>query len=203
MKHALATILTLIAWGTVDMPAHADSGLARANIEVTTLREGLNTQLIIGNGDLMAFIEETDEGLIIGTSKNDVWDLRLDTSNDAPLVPVRDIERIALHGADGKPPAEALRELYDTHTQGDSYHAHPYPSPRMTARWRIPLDGGPPMQDLLVKCLRLLLGLDAELDAQCSLAAFVLLQGFVPALFVLKQGHDHSVHVLAQRIEVQ
>ncbi len=115
--------------------------LDRSDIRVPNLRGGLNTQLILGNGDLMAFIEEDTNGdLIIGTSKNDVWDIRLDTSQDAPLLPVGEIERIARHGQDGKRPSEALKAMVGKHAgANDSYHRNPYPSPRMTGRWRIPL----------------------------------------------------------------
>ena len=109
-------------------------------VSLDNLRGGLDTHLIIGNGDLMAFVAEEEGDLIIGTSKNDVWDIRLETDQDLPLVPIKEIEKMALKGGDGKPSSKALSEFVQAHAQpNDCYHRNPYPSPRMTARWRVPL----------------------------------------------------------------
>lgn len=104
-------------------------------VSLDTLRGGLDTHLIIGNGDLMAFVAEEEGDLVIGTSKNDVWDIRLETDQDLPLVSIEEIEKKALESE-----PEALREFVRAHASSDdSYHRNPYPSPRMTARWRVPL----------------------------------------------------------------
>lgn len=133
LAYALACGLTCAAWA-------AEDALDRADIVLGSLAQGLDTHLILGNGDLMAFLEEQDGDLVVGTSKNDVWDVRLETDQDAPLVPISVIEQTALHGADRKPPAEALKELVAKHAgENDCYHRNPYPCPRMTARWKITL----------------------------------------------------------------
>ncbi|NIA15700.1 MAG: hypothetical protein GWP08_16675 [Nitrospiraceae bacterium] len=109
-------------------------------IQLDSLRGGLDTHLIIGNGDLMAFIEQDGGDLVIGTSKNDVWDIRLETDQDLPLVPIKEIVDVAHNGKDGLSPGKALQELVAANAhQQDSYHRNPYPCPRMTARWRLPL----------------------------------------------------------------
>ncbi|MBI4557301.1 MAG: hypothetical protein HY706_06940 [Candidatus Hydrogenedentes bacterium] len=132
----LCTLACSLAVATPD----GNDALGRADIVLDSLQSGLDTQLILGNGDLLAFIEQQGTDLIIGTSKNDVWDLRLDTSKDAPLVSIKEIERIAKEGKDGQSPQDALNAMVAKHAaKDDSYQGHPYPCPRMTARWRIPL----------------------------------------------------------------
>ena len=109
-------------------------------VSMDTLRGGLDTHLIIGNGDLMAFVAEEEGDLIIGTSKNDVWDIRLETDQDLPLVSIEEIEKKALEDDDGTLSPKALSEFVRAHaSSNDCYHRNPYPSPRMTARWRVPL----------------------------------------------------------------
>lgn len=133
----LCPVMLLLA----PVSAQLDGPPPSADIVLGRLDQGLDTHLILGNGNLLAFVEVADDALIIGTSMNDVWDIRLDTSQDKPLVPLADIEATALHGRDGLPPQPALEAMVRRHTTGDSYQAHPYPCPRMTARWVVPLDG--------------------------------------------------------------
>ncbi len=115
-----------------------ESGLSRSDILLRDINKGLDTHLLIGNGDLMGAVERIDDDLIIYLSKNDIWDCRLETEHDAPLVPLKDIIQIANEGADGKPPQEALNDLFKKHAPNDdSYHRNPYPCPRMAARIRL------------------------------------------------------------------
>lgn len=59
--------------------------------------------IIIGNGDINALIYSGDDQLIMHLAKNDVWDARLITENDPPLLNV-DVETYSWTGG-GRPPS--------------------------------------------------------------------------------------------------
>lgn len=79
-------------------------------------REGL----VLGNGDLSGLLWERDGSLCLRVTKNDVWDARVDTSQDPPLMRV-DIPNQKWSGGTGSPPS----------------YGKPYPQPRCAAIIRL------------------------------------------------------------------
>lgn len=83
--------------------------------------------LIVGNGDLNALLWERSGTLCLRVAKNDVWDARIDTSGDPPMLSV-DVANQKWHGGSGSPPS----------------WGKPYPSPRPAAIVRIGDPNGEP-----------------------------------------------------------
>jgi len=105
--------------------------LDAAAVAVERLDDVLEHALIIGNGDINALVCTDSGNLLLRLSKNDVWDARLDTSEDPPLLPMARIRELAKGdwlkagafgggwlGPDGTP-----------HRGGNSW-SRPYPCPR-------------------------------------------------------------------------
>ncbi len=81
----------------------------------------LNSEaLAIGNGDLNALLWERNGALCLRVAKNDIWDARVDTSADPPLMKV-DIPNQKWSGGGGNVPS----------------WGNPYPSPRCAAVVRL------------------------------------------------------------------
>ncbi|HID06496.1 MAG TPA: hypothetical protein EYP10_05040, partial [Armatimonadetes bacterium] len=108
--------------------------LDSACISVPKLDDVLEYALILGNGDINGLLYSEGGTLILRITKNDVWDARLDTSNDPPLPTLALLKRLAFGDWENRawilPPGYKLRGL-------DSYRAHPYPCPRTCAIARI------------------------------------------------------------------
>jgi len=114
----------------ISFPNAVDS----AKISVDSLDSILDNSLIIGNGDINALLYTQDGNIMLKLTKNDVWDARLDTSNDPPLPTLERIKELA-HG-EWKDRNWILPE--GSEWEGpDSYHAHSYPCPRACANIRI------------------------------------------------------------------
>ena len=79
--------------------------------------------MIVGNGDMNALIFSRGNELIVQVAKNDVWDARLITEKDGPLLKV-DVRKHTWEGG-GKPPS----------------WANPYPTQTPPCVIRIPLKG--------------------------------------------------------------
>ena len=75
--------------------------------------------LVLGNGDLIGLLWQRDGTLCLRVAKNDVWDARVDTSQDVPLMKV-DVPNQKWSGG-GYPPS----------------WKKPYPQPRCAAVVRI------------------------------------------------------------------
>ncbi len=90
-------------------------------------REGL----LVGNGDLNGLLYERDGTICLRISKNDIWDARIDTSQDPPLMKV-DVPKHQWTGGGGL---------------NQSYH-RPFPSPRTAAIVLIRTNAGPAALDL-------------------------------------------------------
>ena len=73
--------------------------LEQANISQDRLDSVLEHSLILGNGDINGLLYSESGNLVLRLSKNDVWDARLDTSNDPPLLPMRRIKELAKDGS--------------------------------------------------------------------------------------------------------
>ncbi|MBC8874932.1 MAG: hypothetical protein H8E44_36385, partial [Planctomycetes bacterium] len=97
---------------TLPFPAALDA----AAIRQERLDDLLENSLILGNGDINALLFATPEGLTLNLTKNDVWDARVDSSAEPPLLKV-DIGARKWEGG----------------AHGPGYR-HPYPCPRICAR---------------------------------------------------------------------
>jgi hypothetical protein len=94
--------------------------------------------LLLGNGDINALLFASGRNLVLRLTKNDVWDARLETSNDPPLPTLKRIKELA--AGEWKNRGRILPEGYkDKGTDG--FHAKPYPCPRPCADLQI--GGGP------------------------------------------------------------
>ena len=94
--------------------------LREANVTLTHMQDGQQDGLILGNGDLYGLVWEKDNGLFIRVTKNDIWDARVDTSEDGEL-PRVDIVNNKVSGPKGAPPS----------------YRKPYPQPRCAAALRL------------------------------------------------------------------
>ena len=92
------------------------TSLQEAHVTLTQMEDGQHESLILGNGDLYGIVWTKDNNLFMRITKNDIWDARVNTSDDGELPRVN----IATHevtGSEGAPPGYAL----------------PYPQPRCAA----------------------------------------------------------------------
>ena len=122
--------------------------LEQASIEVPRLDHPLDHSLLIGNGDINALIWTEAGGVSILLTKNDVWDARLDTSNDPPLPTLARIRELTARRERVSDPIlpEGVR------WEGpDSYHSHAYPCPRACAKLRL---GGVDQEEPLWRQIR-------------------------------------------------
>ena len=94
--------------------------LDQANIRQSQHDVLVKNALLIGNGDINGTIFSEGDDLIVNLSKNDVWDARLDTQDDPPLMKI-DIEN--------------QRSAYEAehHSTPPSWK-NPYPCPRICAK---------------------------------------------------------------------
>ncbi len=111
--------------------------LDAAAISVDRLDSILEHGLIIGNGDVNALLHSDGGAIILRLTKNDVWDARLDSKLDPPLPTMKRIKEMTASGKiAGGGRAWILPE--GSKWRGpDSYHAHPYPCPRVCGVVRI------------------------------------------------------------------
>ena len=91
MKNVLLTTLLLAtaafsAAGTETIPFPA--ALDEAAVVQERLDDVLENSLILGNGDINALLFATRAGLTLNLTKNDVWDARVDSSAEKPLLKV-------------------------------------------------------------------------------------------------------------------
>jgi len=103
-----------------------ESSLKEANVALQSLQDGQGEGLMLGNGDLYGVVWERSGVLTMRVTKNDIWDARVDTSEDGEL-PKVDIAGGEVSGPGGAPPSYTL----------------PYPHPICAAALRLgESDGG-------------------------------------------------------------
>lgn len=85
-------------------PIPFQSSLKDAGVTLTSMKDGQHESLIIGNGDLYGIVWEKDSTLYLRITKNDIWDARVDVSEDGEL-PHVDISRNLVTGSKGSPPS--------------------------------------------------------------------------------------------------
>jgi hypothetical protein len=94
--------------------------LLKANVTLTKMQDGQREGLILGNGDLYGIVWEKDGDLFMRITKNDIWDARVDTSQDGDL-PHVDIVTHKITGSTG----------------ADRSYGKPYPQPRCAVALRL------------------------------------------------------------------
>ncbi|WP_242132489.1 glycosyl hydrolase family 95 catalytic domain-containing protein [Aestuariivivens marinum] len=80
----------------------------------------IENSVFLGNGDINGMVFSKGNDLVVHLSKNDVWDARLDTENDPPLMKI-DVANQKYHGG---------AKEHDTPPSWKN----PYPSPRICGR---------------------------------------------------------------------
>ena len=118
MKTCLFIALSLATPAAAEIPY--PSALDRAAVHETQIADLDREALTLGNGDLNALLWERDGSLCLRVAKNDVWDARVDTSADPPLLQV-DVANQKWTGGAGDVPS----------------YGRPYPTPLCAAIVRI------------------------------------------------------------------
>ena len=101
------------AAGNIPFPASLDA----AAVQQDRLDEIHRRALPLGNGDLNALLCDRDGVLCLRLTKNDIWDARIDTSQDPPLLRM-DVRNRSWSGGTKRV---------------SSWSDHPYPQPRCAA----------------------------------------------------------------------
>ena len=83
--------------------------LSEANVTLSEMKNPHFEGLIIGNGDLYGLVWDRDGELFLRMTKNDIWDARVDTSEDPPI-PTVDIAEGKITGIRGDTPS--WKKLY-------------------------------------------------------------------------------------------
>ena len=96
-------IIMILKMEITAQPVPYPDALNKAAIVQSSIGSLDTNGIIIGNGDINALIYSEDDQLIMHLAKNDVWDARLITENDPPLLNV-DVETYSWTGG-GRPPS--------------------------------------------------------------------------------------------------
>ncbi len=83
--------------------------LSQANVTLSEMKNPHFEGLVIGNGDLYGLVWDRDGELFLRMTKNDIWDARVDTSEDPPI-PTVDISGGTVTGIRGDTPS--WKKLY-------------------------------------------------------------------------------------------
>ena len=174
---ALAAIVTTTA-------AAAGGHVTEINQPILAAEEGL----LLGNGDLSVSVYQTADSIVWRFGKGDVWDRRLDRSEDAKPAHINEIARgIEIEGwkcgpyggpveaTRGTKNAERMREI----CQGTppSYFKRPYPCPKpvgeLALHLPIDLPGMKIRQRLMIEEAKLLVECSWPSGVKISLESFV------------------------------
>ncbi len=102
-EHPIATTILLVELAAAILPRVPASepaipfaqALDSAAISPSRLDSVTERALILGNGDINALLYSDSGSVVLRLTKNDVWDARLDTSQDPPLLPMKRIKELA------------------------------------------------------------------------------------------------------------
>src|SRR5512137_1376154 len=104
MKHTLAVITALLLAGMASAEIPYPAALDAAAVTQDRLDHIGKNALVLGNGDLNALWWERNGNLCLRVTKNELWDARIDTSEDPPLMKM-DIKNRTWSGGTNKPPS--------------------------------------------------------------------------------------------------
>ena len=88
ITHAISVVfLTLFCHGMSSAQNNIPyrDALREANVTLSEMKNGQHESLILGNGDLYGIVWERNGGVFMRITKNDIWDARVDTSEDVDL----------------------------------------------------------------------------------------------------------------------
>lgn len=122
-KLFLAGVCACVGVGAVFGDSRAipfPEALQDAGMTVSKMTDGQSEGLIVGNGALYGVLWEKDGELCLRITRNEIWDARIDTSNDGPI-PRVNVRTRTVTGSTGAPPS----------------YGNPYPQPRCAAAIRI------------------------------------------------------------------
>ena len=88
MKHTLAILTALLLAGTASAEVPYPAALDAAAVVESRIADINREALVLGNGDLIGLLWQRGGTLCIRVAKNDIWDARVDTSQDVPLMKV-------------------------------------------------------------------------------------------------------------------
>ena len=83
-------VALLVSSASAAPPIAYPDALAAAAVSESTISDIHDQGLVVGNGEMNAIIYSTGNDLHLRISKNDCWDMRVDTQDDPPL-PVVDV----------------------------------------------------------------------------------------------------------------
>ena len=130
----MLAVLTCVAIRCASAEVPFPTALERSAVTLSTLDDPINDALILGNGDLNALVFAEGDDLVIRITKNDVWDARLDTALDPPTPTLARLKELA---QGDWPDRDWILPEGSTWQGPDSYHAHPYPCPRVCGVVRV------------------------------------------------------------------
>ena len=119
----------LLAVSAVPVAAESipyESSLAQANVTLSDMKDANMEGLIIGNGDLYGLVWDREGELFLRMTKHDVWDARVDTSEDGPM-PKVDITAGVVTGKRGDTPS--WKKLYPQPRCAIALRLGPIPQP--------------------------------------------------------------------------
>ena len=96
-------IIIILQMEIMAQPVPYPDALNKAAIVQSSIGSLDTNGIIIGNGDINALIYSENDQLVMHLAKNDVWDARLITEDDPPLLNV-DVETYSWTGG-GRPPS--------------------------------------------------------------------------------------------------
>ena len=116
MKLQLTSLILLFSTGPALAEIPYPDALEHAAVVESQISDINREALVLGNGDLSGLFWDRNGVLCLRVTKNDLWDARLDTSEDPPILRV-DIPNQKWSGSSSRPLS----------------YAKPYPQPRCAA----------------------------------------------------------------------
>jgi hypothetical protein len=131
MPHFPRSVVTFVAAAALfgssafaTSPIPYPDALAAAGVSESSISDISKLGLVVGNGELNAIIYSADNDLHLRLSKNDCWDMRIDTQDDPPM-----------------PVVDAAAGTAVGHGDAGSWKKHPYPTALPVAEVVLGADG--------------------------------------------------------------
>lgn len=110
-KIVLAALLLASPAGAADIPYPA--ALEAAAVNLSDLSDISKKGLVVGNGELNAIVYSSGNEIRLRVSKNDCWDMRINTEENPPL-PIVDVAKQTFTGEQGKAPPSWEKYVHPT-----------------------------------------------------------------------------------------
>ena len=122
------------------MEERLKKALAEASPVQTKLETIPQHAYLLGNGDLVCLVMGNENEFVLNLTKNDVWDKRLITEDDADIITNKEIIQKAMAVPYGKKTLEVNLDSNDPINGKSSSYRRPYPCPVLCAQLKIPAD---------------------------------------------------------------